>query len=168
MSTARLSDQIKVDYVYDTDGTLAATAHTRLDMRDYDGCLFMIVGADTTIDSNNYIAAFKVQSNTASTGAGSSTTICKAVTTDGGTTTTLTGADMYGTTTATVAAAYHDRLLYLDVRADQMGAGHRYLNIVTTKGGTLPIVVIAIRYKGAHNFKDMLQTTRYAFQNDVR
>lgn len=161
------SDNIKIDYVYDADGTHDGTAITMLDMKGYDGCLCIVTGCGTTIDGTNYVAAFKIVSNSSSTGTGTDHTVAKCVTTDGGTTTTLTGADMYGAATATAAAGVHDRFLALDIKTDQLTAGDRYVAAVTTKGGTLPINILYVRYKGDFNYKDMAWATRYNFQYNV-
>jgi len=163
-NNARLCDQVKIDYVIDANGTYDGTPNM-LDMRDYDGCMIIVSSGTTTIDATNYVAAVKVISNTTAAGAGTDHEIAEAVTTDGGTTKTLTGANMYGTATA-AATTVSDKLIVMDVRADQMYAGDRYICCSTTGGGTLVTHIMYIRYNGHCSFKDMFQTTRTAFQYD--
>ena len=163
-SKARLSDMIKIDYVIDADGTYDGTPDM-IDMKNWDGCLVIVSSGTTTIDNTNHLTGFKVQSNTTAAGAGTDHDIVEAVTTDGGTTQTLTGADMYGTATA-VATTVSDKLMALDVRADQMFAGDRFICARTAGTGTFVTHIMYIRYNGAFSYKDMIQVTRTAFQYD--
>ena len=101
-------------------------------------------------------------SNTTSAGAGTDHDIAECVTTDGGSTKTLTAADV-GTTAPTTL---HSQLLALDIKNDQMYAGDRYIGAVTTSTGTYTCVILYIRYNGAANYKDMIQSTRTAYQYD--
>ena len=163
-NAARLCDQVKIDYFIDANGTIDGTADM-IDMKDYDGCLIIVSSGTTTIDATNYVAHAWVISNTTAAGAGTDHIIAEAVTTDGGTTDTLTGADMYGAATA-AATSVSDKLIALDVKADQMYPGDRYICLSSTGAGTFVTHVMYIRYRGAHNFKDMFQGTRTAFQYD--
>ena len=163
-NNGRLCDCVKFDYVIDANGSYDGTGDM-LDMKDYDGCCVVVSSGTTTIDATNYIANVVIISNTTAVGGGTDHEICEAVTTDGGTTKTLTGPDMYGTATA-AATTVSDKLIVLDVRADQMYAGDRYICCSTTGGGTLVTHIMYIRYRGAFSFKDMFQGTRTAFQYD--
>lgn len=164
-NNARLCDQVKIDHCYDADGTFDGTT-VMLDMKDYDGCMFVIGGTTVAPGATHFISGIKVVSNTTATGGGTDHDICEAVTTDGGSTKTLAAADMG---TAAVTTFTDQNMVVLDVKADQMYDGDRYIGLVTTKGGTgatFPFHCVAIRYRGANTFKDMFQTTRTAFQYD--
>jgi len=158
--TDRLSDKIKIDYVYDADGTWADA--TWYDMKDYDGFMAVALGTSVPAEATNFLKTFKIASNSGSTGGGTDHDIAEAVTTDGGSTTTLAAADM-GTTPFTTAG---DQVVLLDVGADQMYAGDRYVSVKTTGSGTFPVVFMFIRYNGNYSYKDMFQGTRSAFQYD--
>lgn len=160
-TNARLCDSIRIDYAYDADGTYDGTA-AMIDMKDYDGCMVLVLGAATTGSATNHVKAFKVVSNTTAAGAGTDHDIAEAVTTDGGTTKTLTVAD-FGTVAPSTLGS---QMLCLDVKADQMYAGDRYIGAVTTGTGTFTCVIVYIRYRGNFSFKDMFQATRTAFQYD--
>ena len=160
-SNSRLCDNVRIDSVYDTAGDTDLSG-VMVDMKEYDGCLCLILPAATTASDSHLITAFKVVSNTTAAGAGTDQDIAEATTTDGGTTKTLTKADM-GVSAPT---ALHNQLLALDVRADQMYAGDRYIRGEATSTGTYTCTFVYIRYRGAHNYKDMIQTTRLAFQHD--
>jgi hypothetical protein len=164
-NNARLCDQIKIDYAGVAGAASAGfdgTSGTMIDMKDYDGCLVLILGEVTTASATHSITGFKVVSNNAAAGGGTDTDIAEAVTTDGGSTTTLTVAD-FGTSAPT---AHNDQMLALDVRADQMAAGDRYIGAVVTNTGTYTFTVVYIRYRGGVSYKDMFQATRTAFQYD--
>jgi hypothetical protein len=161
-NNARLCDQIRIDTIYDANGTHDGTTPTMLDMKDYDACCVLVVPAATTADATHHITGFKVVSNTTAAGAGTDHDIAEAVTTDGGTTQTLTQADM-GTSAPTTL---HSQLMALDIRADQMYAGDRYIGAVLAATGTYTCNIVYIRYRGHNNYKDMFQTTRTAFQYD--
>lgn len=162
-TNARLCDCIYVKSVYDTDGAYDGTAQTMHDMRDWDGCLVLLLPAATTASATHHITGFKIVSNTSSTGGGTDHDIAEAVTTDGGTTKTLAAADV-GTSAPTTV---HNQLLALDIRADQMYAGDRYIAAVTTKTGTYTCVICYIFYRGNYTYKDLIQAgTRTAFQYD--
>lgn len=165
-TNARLSDCIKIDYTCEVaEGDHDGTAITMVDMKGWDGCLVLVLTAGgSTINATDYIANFKIVSNSASDGSGTDHDIAEAVTADGGETKTLTGADMYGAATATPAAGVNDKFLALDVRNEQLYAGDRYIAAVTVDAGTLEIVIVYIRYRGNYSYKDMLWSTRYAFQ----
>ena len=160
---ARLCDCIRVDSVYDANGTYDGTADTAmLDMLEWDGCAVLVLPAATAASATNVITAFKIVSNSGATGGGTDHDIAEAVTTDGGTTKTLAAADMG----ASAGTAIHNQLLCLDIRADQMYAGDRYIAAMLTATGTYTCTVVYIRYRGSFSFKDMIQTTRTAFQYD--
>ncbi|HUT13089.1 MAG TPA: hypothetical protein VMY42_21525 [Thermoguttaceae bacterium] len=160
-NNARMCDQVRIDSVYDPLGDTDLTA-LMIDMKDYDGCMVLVIPTITTTSASHLITGFKVVSNTTSIGGGTDHDICEAVTTDGGTTKTLTAANM-GTS---APSALHNQLLCLDVRADQMYPGDRYICAVMTSTGTYGSAVVYIRYNGHCSFKDMFQTTRTAFQYD--
>ena len=164
-SNARLCDSIRIDSVYDADGAhdLSASAMA-IDMKDWDGCLVLVQPALTTADATHHITGFKVASSDASDGSNSGTVtdIAEAVTTDGGATKTLTQSDMGISAPTTL----HSQLMALDIRADQMADGHRYITAITTSTGTYTCNIVYIRYRGSHNYKDMIQATRTAFQYD--
>lgn len=161
-NNARLCDQIKIDHVYDANGAYDGTA-SMIDMTGYDGCLVLVLGAATVPSATHHITGFKVVSNTTAAGAGTDHDIAEAVTTDGGSTKTLTAADMG---TAAMTTQGDTGILCLDVRSDQMYAGDSYIGAVTTGTGTFTCHIIYIRYRGNFNYKDMFQATRTAFQYD--
>lgn len=157
---ARLCDQVKFDHVVDVDGTYDGTG-TMVDMRDYDGCCVVVTGG-TTADTTHHLTSVNVISNTTAAGAGTDHIIAEAVTTDGGTTDDLTQAD-YGISANTTK---NDQMIVLDVRADQMYAGDRFICCSTVGTGTFITNILYIRYNGNFSFKDMFQATRTAFQYD--
>lgn len=162
-NNARLSDCVKIDQMYsDGNGNFDGST-VMLDMKDYDGCMFIIGGTTVAPSATNLITAVRVISNTTAAGAGTDHEIAEAVTTDGGTTKTLLCTDMG---TAAVTTATDQNLIVMDVRADQMYAGDRYVGIMLTETGTFPSHTIAIRYRGSFSMKDMFQATRTAFQYD--
>ncbi len=158
-SNARLSDQVRVDSVYDPlgDTDLGAVA---IDMKDYDGCLVLLIPTITTASDSHLITGFKIVSNTTAAGAGTDHDIAECVTTDGGTTTTLTKEDMG----ILAPSALHSQHMHLDIRADQMYPGDRYIFAVLASTGTYGVAIVYVRYRGHANFKDMIQATRVAFQ----
>ena len=163
VGTARLSETVRMDHVYDANGTYDGTSDdTMLDMLGFDGVLIWAMAAQTVVDASNLITAFKVVSNSASDGSGTDTTLAEIVTTDGGTTTALLAAD-YGTA---VNTTLNSQALYLDIRADQMADGDRYLGVITTATGTIPTHFVYFRYRG-FAFTDVFQATRTAFQKDA-
>lgn len=160
----RLSDNLEIDLAHDDDGTYDGTTVTMVDMAGYSRCLVLAMPCQTKVDATNYLAAFKIVSNSASDGSGTDHDICEAVTTSGGTTTTLTGADMYGTATATIAAGVNKKYLALEVRSEDLYPGDRYIAAKSTKGGTQSINYVYIRVPD-HAQKDALYAgTRYAFE----
>lgn len=160
---ARLIDQIRVDHIYDADGTYDGTAGAMdIDMQGWDGCLVMVFGQVSVADGTDHLVAFKVISNSASDGTGTDTDLADAVTTDGGTTTTLTEVN-YGTVAPTTL---NSQFYALDIRADQMPQGDRYIGASTTKAGTFEIDIVYIRYNGDHAFKGVQQATQVQFQLD--
>jgi len=160
-NNARLCDQINIKTIYDANGTYDVAAD-EVDMKDWDRCCVMVLGAATTADATHHITGFKIVSNTTSAGAGTDHDIVEAVTTDGGTTVALTQAD-YG---IVAPSTLGDQVLCLDIRADQMYAGDRYIRAVLAATGTFTCVILYIRYNGSFNYKDMIQATRTAFQHD--
>ncbi len=162
-NNARMSDTVRIDHCYSDGNGNWDGSTVMLDMKDYDGCMF-IIGATTVAPSaTNCIAAVRVISNTTAAGAGTDHEIAEAVTTDGGTTKTLVAADMG---TAAVTTFTNQNFIVMDVKASQMYAGDRYIGIMLTETGTFPTHTVALRYNGSFNFKDMFQTTRTAFQYD--
>ena len=161
---ARMCDHVKIDYVIDADGTYDGTPDM-IDMKDFDRCLIVVSSGTTTIDATNHLTGVKIISNTTAAGAGTDHDIVEAVTTDAGSTKTLTGADMYGTATA-VATTVSDKVIVLDVRADQMYKGDRFICCTCAGTGTFVTHIMYIRYNGSFQFKDMFQGTRTAFQHD--
>lgn len=163
---ARLCDQVRFTHIADADGTWDGTTDPMLDMRDYDGCCIVICATTVAVDATHFLEFAKVVSNSDSDGGGTDHDIAEAVTTDGGSTKTLTGSN-YGTA---VNTAQNQQMIVLDVRADQMYAGDRYIGLVTTvnAGGTYPIHILYIQYNGNFSYKDMFQFagTRTAFQYD--
>lgn len=163
---ARLCDQSKIVHVHDADGAYDGTATVMdVDMQGFDGCHVFIVGAAVAFTGTNHVTGFKIVSNSDSDGGGTDTDIATAVDTEGLSSTAaaaLTQAD-YGTAVNTTAG---DQTMYLDVRADQMPQGDRYIAAVTTSTGTIPISIIYLRYNGDNHFKDMFNATRTAFQFD--
>jgi hypothetical protein len=163
-NNARLSDQIRIDSVYDPAGDTDLTT-AMIDMKDYDGCLVLLIPGPTTASGSHLITAFGVVSNTTSAGGGTDHVIADAVTGDGATATTaltLASANM-GTAVPTVL---HNQLMALDIRADQMYAGDRYICAVLESTGTYGVCIVYIRYRGNANYKDMIQGTRLTFQHD--
>lgn len=160
-TNARLSDCIRVDSVYDPLGDTDLTG-VPIDMKDWDGCLVLILPTITTPDATHHITGFAVASNSASDGSGTDHDIVEAVTADAGTTKTLTAAEL-GTAAFT---AVHNYLFALDVRADQLYAGDRYIVAKPTSTGTFGCVIVYIRYRGAYSYKDMIQATKSNYQYD--
>jgi len=158
---SRLCDNVSIEYVYSVSGTYDGTA-AMVDMRGYDGCMVLVLGTVSALSATDHLTGFKIVSNTTAAGAGTDHDIAEAVTTDGGSTKTLTSADIGAGAFTTKGS----RMLCLDVRNDQMYAGDRYIGAVTAETGTLEIVVIYIKYHGTFSFKDMFQATRTAFQYD--
>lgn len=164
-TTARIDGQIRVDHVYDADGAYDGTATAMdIDMQGYGACLTLLFGTSVAFSAANLITGFKIVSNSDADGGGTDTDIAEAVTTDGGTTQTLTEANA-GTA---VNTAVNNQLMALDIRASQMPQGDRYVAavIAATTTGALPIHIIYIRYNASHSFKDVIQATRTAFQYD--
>ncbi len=159
-TAARLSDSIKIDTIADADGAFDGTSGTMLDMRDFDGMACFIIGTTVPAEGTNFLKTFKLVGNSQSNGGGTDNDIMSAVTTEGGSTETLAAAD-YGTA---VNTAHHDQMVMLDMKADQMTAGDRFVAAVTTGSGTWPMVIIYVRYNGTFSTKDMFQATRTAFQ----
>lgn len=163
VNTGRLSDHIRIDHVYDAAGTYDGTTTAMdIDMQGWDGCLVLLFGTGVAADGTHYTAGLKVISNSDSDGGGTDTDIAEAVTTDGGTTKTLTNAD-YGTAANTTV---NSQLIALDVRASQMPQGDRYIAAYNDGQGTWPVTIVYIRYNGDHVFKDVIQAIRTAFQYD--
>lgn len=165
MFEGKLTDHIKVDVAYDA-GTATkydGTAQAMIDMRDYDGCAVFVIGTTVAATTAHLVTGFKIVSNTTSTGGGTDHDIAEAVTTDGGTTETLAKGH-WGTGTNGVTPI--DTCFgYLDIKADDMYAGDRYIAAMTTGvTGTIPYMIVYIRYRGKYSFKDMVQTTRTMFQ----
>lgn len=160
----RLVDHVKIDHIYDADGDYdgmaQASASHRIDMKGYDGCLVVVKGLDVQADSTNYLSGFLVESSASTTGTADNITVATAVTTDGGTDASLVAAD-YGTA---VNTTIQDQVVALDIKTEQLSAGHRYISVLTTGGGTYPIDIMFIRYNAALTYKDMIQATRTAFQ----
>lgn len=161
-NSGRLCDNISVYSVYDADGAYDGTAQTMIDMKDFDGCCVLLLGSATTPSATHHVTGFKIVSNSASDGTGTDHDIAEAVTTDGGSTKTLTAADFGTAAPSTVG----QQLMCLDIRADQMYDGDRYIAAVTTGTGTFTCNIVYIRYRGSFNYKDMIQATRTAFQYD--
>ena len=165
MFEGKLTDYIKVDAVFDagTATKFDGTAQAMIDMQGYDGCAVFIIGHATPFSVTNLITNCKLVSNNASLGGGTDHDIAEMVTTEGGSTTTLTAAD-WGT--GTCGATPIDSCFgYLDIKTDDLYAGDRYIAVVTaTVAGTIPHTMLYIRYRGTHSFKDMVQTTRTMFQ----
>ncbi len=158
---SRLSDNIKIDHVYDADGAYNGTGAGMLAMRDYEGCLVLAVGASVTPVTTHHITGFKVVGNTTAAGAGTDHTIISAVTTDGGTVTALTQADMG---TAAPTAITDQTIMALDFRSSDMTEGDKFISVISTSTGTFPVTFIYIRYKAAASLIDMIQATRTAFE----
>lgn len=159
-SEGRLVGQVRFSSVYDADGTYDGTADM-LDMKGWDGCLVLALPADVLPSvGTNFLTGFKIVSNNTAAGGGTDTEIAEAVTTDGGTTKTLTAANMG---TAAVASLGND-VLALDIKAEEMPQGDRYIAAVTAKSGTFPVRIVYIQYNGDHVFSNVIQPTRTAFQ----
>lgn len=153
-------DNCKIDYQYDADGTLDGTATTMIDMQGYSGCLVMVFGAATTPSATHCITGFKVVSNTTSAGGGTDHDIAEGVTTDGGTTKTLTNGD-FGTAAFTTPSS---TFWALDVKAEDIYPGDRYIAAVLAGTGTFTCTVVYLRYGPDNSWKDMFQTTRTCYQ----
>lgn len=158
---ARLCDQTKWTYIYDANGTHDGTTPTMIDMAGWDRCCVMVLGAGTTASATNLVTGFKIVSNTTSAGAGTDHDIAEAITTETGTTKTLTCAD-FGVVAPTTLGS---QMLCLDIGADQMYAGDRYVGAVLAATGTFTCTIVYVQYNGT-SFKDVFQTTRTAFQYD--
>lgn len=157
---ARFVDTHKVNVVSDADGAYDGTP-TMLDMRDYERICCIVATTTTAPDTTHHITSFNLVSNTTAAGAGTDHIIAEAVTTSGGTVDTLTQADM-GTAASTTM---FDQFMALDVGADDMYAGDRYVCAVTTGTGTLPCVFFYFRYNGNFQTDWMVQATQTAFQH---
>lgn len=161
-SECKLSETISLYTIYDAGGAYDGTTPTMVDMAGYGGCLVLVLGSSVTASATHGVTGFKIVSNTTAAGAGTDHDIAEAVTTDGGSTITLAAAD-FGTTAPTTLS---QQCLYLDIKASQMYAGDRYIGAVIAAAGAFPIVIVYIRYNGDYSAKDLLQSTRTAFQYD--
>lgn len=165
VNTGRLCDHVLITHVHDAAGTYDGTVTTMdVDMKGWDGCLVLLLGAAVQADATHYSQGFRIISNSKSDGTGTDTDIAEAVTTDGGTTKTLAAAD-YGTAANTTTAT--TQLIALDIRASQMPQGDRYIAAYNDGQSTWPCSIVYIRYNGDHVFKDVIQNgARTAFQYD--
>lgn len=156
---ARFVDTHKVEIITDADGAYDGTGVGR-DMRDYERICVIASPTTTTPTASHLIESFNLISNTTAAGGGTDHIIAEAVTAVGGTTDTLTAADM-GTVDGSTLT---DQFIALDVGADDMYPGDRYISALTTGTGTNPTVFIFIRYNGNFQTDWMIQATRTAGQ----
>lgn len=160
---SKLLEQINIQHLYDADGTHDGTTPTMIDMQGWDGCLVLIFGTVSAPNATDHLLTFKVTGNSDADGGGTDHTIASAVTTDGGSTTTLAIADI-GTGAATTL---NSNFYALDIRADQMTAGDRYIGAETTKTGTFEITIAYIRYNGDHLYQGSHKASHVQFQLDA-